>query len=138
MATELVTNKGEHMPFQIKRAYEPASSADGLRILVDRLWPRGVKKSTAHLSSWMKDIAPSPGLRKWFGHREERFVEFRRRYQGELSHNELLSTLRDLGRGQLVTLVYAARDPQINHAHVLLDALHSLHQPADSGREAKT
>ena len=114
------------MSFQIKRAYDPASPSDGSRILVDRLWPRGVKKSTAHLSDWMKDIAPSPKLRIWFGHRKERFVEFRRRYEGELSHNLLVPKLRELGRGQLVTLVYGARDPLINHARVLRDALQGV------------
>jgi uncharacterized protein YeaO (DUF488 family) len=114
------------MSFQIKRAYDPASPSDGSRILVDRLWPRGVRKSTAHLSDWMKDIAPSPKLRIWFGHREERFAEFRRRYEGELSHNMLVPKLRELGRGQLVTLVYGARDPLINHARVLRDALQGM------------
>ena len=113
------------MAFKIKRAYEPASSSDGSRILVDRLWPRGVKKSTAHLYCWMKDIAPSPKLRLWFGHRPQRFVEFRRRYERELSRNVLMSKLRECGRGKLVTLVYGARDPLINHARVLLDALHA-------------
>ena len=71
----------------------------------------------------MKDIAPSPKLRTWFDHREDRFLEFRRRYERELSHNELLPRLRALGRRQLVTLVYGARDPQINHARVLRDVL---------------
>jgi uncharacterized protein YeaO (DUF488 family) len=111
------------MPFQIKRAYEAASVTDGSRILVDRLWPRGVKKSTAHLCDWMKDIAPSPALRIWFDHRPDRFVEFRRRYKEELSHNALVPKLRDLGRDGLVTLVYGARDPLVNHARVLRDAL---------------
>jgi uncharacterized protein YeaO (DUF488 family) len=74
----------------------------------------------------MKDIAPSPKLRSWFGHREERFLEFRRRYEGELSRNLLLPKLRELGRGQLVTLVYGARDPLINHARVLRDALQGV------------
>jgi uncharacterized protein YeaO (DUF488 family) len=109
--------------FQIKRVYEPAGASDGSRILVDRLWPRGVKKSTAHLTEWMKDIAPSPKLRIWFDHREDRFAEFRRRYESELAHNVLLPKLRELGGGQLVTLVYGARDPLINHARVLRDVL---------------
>lgn len=111
------------MTFQIKRVYEPASAGDGNRILVDRLWPRGLKKTDAHLTSWMKDIAPSPPLRQWFAHDPERFVEFRRRYSAELRRNPALPELRKLGRGQLVTLLYGARDPEINHAVVLLSAL---------------
>jgi uncharacterized protein YeaO (DUF488 family) len=74
----------------------------------------------------MKDIAPSPKLRIWFGHRQERFAEFRRRYEGELSHNMLVPKLRELGRGHLVTFVYGARDPLINHARVLRDALQGM------------
>ncbi len=89
------------MAFKIKRAYEPASSSDGSRILVDRLWPRGVKKSTAHLCCWMNDIAPSPKLRLWFGHRPQRFVEFRRCYERELSRNVVMSKLRESGRGRI-------------------------------------
>jgi uncharacterized protein YeaO (DUF488 family) len=111
------------MPFQIKRIYEPPSPLDGSRILVDRLWPRGVKKSTAELFCWMKDIAPSPTLRQWFDHRPDRFEQFRHRYEKELSQNALTPTLRKLGRGHLVTLLYGARDPEINHAHVLRDVL---------------
>jgi uncharacterized protein YeaO (DUF488 family) len=111
------------MTFQIKRVYEPASTADGARILVDRLWPRGIKKSAANLSDWMKDIAPSAGLRLWFDHREDRFTEFSRRYERELAKNDLLPKLRELGRGHLVTLVYGAHDPLINQARVLRDVL---------------
>jgi uncharacterized protein YeaO (DUF488 family) len=111
------------MTFQIKRVYEPASPSDGIRVLVDRLWPRGLKKTDARLTSWMKDVAPSPPLRTWFSHDPRRFVEFRRRYIAELKRNPALAELRKLGRGQLVTLLYGARDPEINHAVVLLSAL---------------
>lgn len=111
------------MTFQIKRVYEPASAVDGTRVLVDRLWPRGLKKDDAHLSSWLKDIAPSPPLRLWFAHQPERFTEFRRRYTAELRKNPVLPGLRKLGRGQQVTLLYGARDPEINHATVLLSIL---------------
>ena len=111
------------MTFQIKRVYEPASPEDGTRILVDRLWPRGLKKSTAELTSWLKDIAPSPPLRTWFGHKPERFAEFRRRYTAELRKNPAFPELRRLGRGQRITLLYGARDPEVNHAAVLLSAL---------------
>ena len=111
------------MAFQIKRVYEPAKSSDGIRVLVDRLWPRGVKKTTAHLDYWMKDVAPSPRLRLWFGHRPERFAEFGKRYKKELSGNPELAELRKLGRGALVTLLYGARDPEVNHALVLQSVL---------------
>jgi uncharacterized protein YeaO (DUF488 family) len=111
------------MTFQIKRVYEPASPKDGTRILVDRLWPRGLKKSDTQLASWMKEIAPSPALRQWFGHQPERFSEFRRRYTAELRKNPAFPELRRLGRGQQVTLLYGAHDPEVNHAAVLLSAL---------------
>ncbi|HEX4637499.1 MAG TPA: DUF488 domain-containing protein [Rhizomicrobium sp.] len=107
----------------LKRAYDPPSPKDGTRILVDRLWPRGVSKAKAGLDGWNKDIAPSPGLRKWFGHRPERFREFAKRYRAELKHNPAANDLRAL-KGK-VTLVYGARDPGINHAVVLAKFLKS-------------
>lgn len=111
------------MTFQIKRAYEPPAASDGLRILVDRLWPRGIKKNALKLDDWMKQVAPSPELRRWFGHKPERFAEFGRRYKAELAQNPAIAQLRNLGRGKTVTLVYAARDPHVNHALVLQSAL---------------
>jgi uncharacterized protein YeaO (DUF488 family) len=111
------------MPFTINRVYDAASADDGIRVLIDRLWPRGVTKVRARLDHWMKDIAPSPALRTWFGHRPERFEEFAQRYASELAGNPLLAELRALGKGQAVTLVYAARDPEINHARVLQSVL---------------
>ena len=111
------------MTFQVKRVYEPAAPSDGVRVLVDRLWPRGVKKSKAHLDHWMKDIAPSPGLRLWFGHRPERFAEFKKRYAKEIDGNPRLAELRQLGKGAVVTLLYGARDPEMNQAAVLQNIL---------------
>ncbi len=111
------------MSFKIKRVYEPADSSDGIRVLVDRLWPRGVKKATAHLDHWMKDVAPSPKLRSWFGHKPERFAEFGKRYKKELSGNAELTKLRKLGRTARVTLLFGARDPEVNHAVVLQSVL---------------
>lgn len=111
------------MAIKIKRVYEKPERSDGKRILVDRLWPRGVKKSSARLDHWMKDVAPSPRLRLWFGHRLERFVEFSRRYKKELVGNPEVSELRKLGKGALVTLLYGARDPDVNHALVLQSVL---------------
>ncbi len=112
------------MAFQIKRVYEPATSADGIRVLVDRQWPRGPKKSKAHLDHWAKDVVPSPRLRVWFGHKPERFVEFGRSYKKELVGNPEIPRLRKLGKSALVTLLHGARDPQINHAVVLQSVLH--------------
>jgi uncharacterized protein YeaO (DUF488 family) len=107
------------MAFRIKRIYEAPESTDGVRVLVDRLWPRGVKKTTAHLDHWMKEIAPSVPLRLWFGHLPARFADFSRKYQAELAGNPCVGELRKLGRRKRVTLLYAARDPEVNHAQVL-------------------
>lgn len=113
-----------HAEVRIKRAYEAPSADDGTRILVDRLWPRGLKKSDAAISQWMKEIAPSTPLRKWFGHDPERWEEFRRRYSAELAQkSQLLSDLRSMARKGPVTLIYSAHDPQHNQAVVLRDTL---------------
>ena len=109
---------------RIKRAYEPPSPNDGTRVLVDRLWPRGVKKAAAGISQWMKEIAPSNELRKWFGHDPERWEEFRRRYKAELAQKrELVGQLRDLARKGPLTLVYSAHDEAHNQAVVLREKL---------------
>ena len=105
----------------IKRAYDPAAASDGTRILVDRLWPRGLSKNKAALDGWNKQVAPSTALRQWFGHRPERFQEFAKRYRAELKGNPAVDELRAL-KGK-VTLVYGARDPAINHAVVLAKVL---------------
>jgi uncharacterized protein YeaO (DUF488 family) len=107
------------MPFEIKRIYEPPSRSDGTRVLVDRLWPRGIKKEDARLDYWMKNVAPSTPLRSWFGHVPERFGDFQRKYRAELSNNPDVRELRRMGKEKRVTLLYAARDPEINHARVL-------------------
>jgi uncharacterized protein YeaO (DUF488 family) len=107
----------------IKRVYDPPSSGDGVRILVDRLWPRGLRKEAAALDHWAKDVAPSPSLRKWFDHRPERFAEFKRRYRDELKANPAVpDTLREIGKRK-ATLLYAAKNPEINQAVVLADFL---------------
>lgn len=109
---------------RLKRAYEPPEEKDGTRILVDRLWPRGVSKAKARLDEWMKDIAPSAELREWFGHDPERWGEFRRRYRAELAEQaEKLTDLRRRARETPITLVYAAEDGEHNHALVLRDAI---------------
>ena len=106
---------------QIKRVYEAASPSDGIRILIDRLWPRGIKKSEARLDYWFKDVAPSPDLRKWFGHIRERFEEFSKEYVNELESNKTphIEQIRDMLKSKNVTLLYAAKDHEINHAVVL-------------------
>ncbi len=107
---------------KLKRAYEPPDDTDGTRILIDRLWPRGVAKKDAALDQWMKEVAPSTGLRKWFGHDPERWDEFRRRYGKELEDNgALVDELRALARHGPVTLVYSAHDELHNDAVVLRD-----------------
>ena len=108
---------------RLKRAYVPPSPDDGLRILVDRLWPRGVSKVKLALAEWMKDLAPSTDLRKWFGHEPARWVEFQRRYRAELQGNPDLERLKAMAEKQVVTLIYAARDTQHNEAVVLRDIL---------------
>lgn len=108
----------------IKRAYEKAGKEDGVRILVDRLWPRGVSRAAASLDGWLKEVAPSPALRKWWNHDPERFGEFADRYRTELDGNPALADLLNIVREHnLTTLVYAAKDPQVNHALVLRDYL---------------
>lgn len=106
--------------FKIKRIYEPAQASDGYRILVDRLWPRGVKKEVAAVDLWLKDIAPSAELRSWFGHDPEKFPEFSRRYKSELKTNPALKSLRQLAKDhKTITLLYGAKDTQHNQAVVL-------------------
>ena len=109
---------------RLKRVYDPAAADDGTRILVDRLWPRGLTKEKAAVDHWMKDIAPSAGLRKWFGHDPDRWQEFRHRYMEELRENTaLLDQIRDLARGDTVTLLFGAHDEEHNDAVVLREVL---------------
>ncbi|MGE5168876.1 MAG: DUF488 domain-containing protein [Rudaea sp.] len=109
---------------RLKRAYAPPAPADGTRVLVDRLWPRGVSREAAALDLWMKEIAPSDALRRWFGHDPARWDEFRRRYADELGAREVLvETLRALARRGSLTLVYGARDEVHNDAVVLRDVI---------------
>jgi uncharacterized protein YeaO (DUF488 family) len=109
---------------RLKRAYEPSEATDGTRVLVDRLWPRGVSKAEADLDRWMKELAPTTELRKWFGHDPDRWPEFCRRYSNELHQNAtLLSQLRSLGRRSPMTLVYSAHDEVHNDAIVLRDVI---------------
>jgi uncharacterized protein YeaO (DUF488 family) len=109
---------------RLKRAYEPPAPDDGTRILIDRLWPRGVKKADAEIDEWMKEIAPSPELRKWFGHDPERWQEFRRRYKLEIRHHpHEFDRLRKLAQRSRITLVFSAHDEAHNDAVVLQELL---------------
>lgn len=108
------------MNIQIKRVYEQPADSDGSRILVDRLWPRGLTKEKANVDLWLKDIAPSTELRKWFGHDPDKWKRFRGRYETELRHNkDLIEVLRKRAREATITLLYGARDEKHNEALVL-------------------
>ncbi|HKO20797.1 MAG TPA: DUF488 family protein [Acidobacteriaceae bacterium] len=108
----------------MKRAYEKPDSTDGFRILVDRLWPRGLSKQAAHIDLWLKDVAPSAELRKWFSHDPAKWTEFQRRYRAELKEKkQLLDTIKAQARTSRVTLIYSAKDEEHNDAIVLLEML---------------
>jgi uncharacterized protein YeaO (DUF488 family) len=112
------------MDIRLKRAYEPAAPSDGYRVLIDRLWPRGVSRKQASLEAWERELAPSAELRQWFGHQPERFEEFRRRYVEELRQQRpRLTELRRRARDGTLTLVYAAHDSDHNDAVVLAEVL---------------
>ena len=105
---------------RIKRVYEPVNRSDGCRFLVERLWPRGLRKEALHADAWLKDVAPSATLRKWFGHREDRWNEFRRRYRKELSANrDSWASILSASKRDTVTLLYSASDLEHNGAVVL-------------------
>ncbi len=113
---------------RIKRAYDSPEAADGARYLVERLWPRGIKKEDARLTAWLKDVAPSGELRKWYGHVPDRWPEFQKRYREELKdepHRAALAELRQAARHGPITLVYAAKDEERNSAVVVKQALSS-------------
>lgn len=111
--------------FKIKRAFEPASAEDGRRILVDRLWPRGLTKEKAALDEWDRLVAPSDALRRWYAHSPQRWREFKSRYARELRETcpEELKRLRALGRGKVVTLLFASREPAMNNAAALKEII---------------
>lgn len=108
---------------RIKRIYEPPDDKDGTRVLVDRIWPRGISRREARIDFWDKDVAPTTRLRQWFGHKPERWKEFEKRYRAELKANPALAELRTFVRSQKITLLYAARDTEHNHARVLCAVL---------------
>lgn len=115
---------------RIKRAYDPAAAGDGARFLVDRLWPRGIAKEDLPMKAWLKDVAPSQGLRQWFGHDPARWDEFQHRYFVELDGKaEALAPLREAARHGDVTLLYSAKDQEHNNAVALRAYLNSRRDP---------
>ncbi|WP_322995035.1 DUF488 domain-containing protein [Castellaniella sp.] len=122
-------------PVLIKRAYEPAADSDGYRVLVDRLWPRGLSKASLPYDRWEKTLAPSTDLRKWFGHQVERWEQFRRDYTAELQSADALSLMDEIlaaAQGQTITLLYGAHDTEHNQAVVLADMLARRRAAANS------
>ena len=123
------------MSFRIKRAYDEAAADDGYRVLIDRLWPRGLRKEALTIDAWAKELAPSTDLRKWFQHDPDRWDEFRRRYREELQEEPARSLLADLkrrGRRGTVTLVFGARDATHSNAEALLEMLREARSGARS------
>jgi uncharacterized protein YeaO (DUF488 family) len=122
---------------RIKRVYDPPDQDDGMRVLVDRLWPRGLRKEKAAVTLWLKEIAPSTELRKWFGHDPARWTEFGRRYRAELAHHdEAVAHLAALSARDTVTLVYGAQDVEHTHALVLVDYLRRYRKDFDAHHAA--
>jgi uncharacterized protein YeaO (DUF488 family) len=123
------------LSIRLKRAYDSPSPRDGARVLVDRLWPRGVKKEQLKLDAWLRDLGPRTALRQWFGHDPEKWEEFRRRYRQELAGKRaLLSQLAAHARGGTLTLVYGARDPVHNQAAVIKEVLEAEMREAGARR----
>lgn len=121
---------------RVRRIYDPVTKHDGIRVLVDRLWPRGMSKPRAEIDEWCRDIAPSTALRRWYGHDPQRFTEFRRRYRLELATAEqaaALSHLTELAQGRTVTLLTASKDPTISEAVVLAELLEDRPRPHARG-----
>ena len=129
------------MPVEIKRVYEPPAVSDGERVLVDRLWPRGLKKSAARIDVWLKELAPSHALRRWFHERPQYFPVFRKRYLKEIASPAAATELEQLYEiartSKKVTLVYASKDEEHNNAIVLRDLLQGMRKPPSSSGPAK-
>ncbi|MER3421210.1 MAG: DUF488 domain-containing protein [Chloroflexota bacterium] len=122
---------------RLKRVYEPVDLGDGARFLVERLWPRGLRREAVHLTAWLKDVAPSPELRRWFHHEPARWEEFRRRYRAELAEpakQALVQELVTAARAGPITLVFAARDTEHNAAVVLKELIEELAAAGEASR----
>jgi uncharacterized protein YeaO (DUF488 family) len=115
------------MAIQLKRVYAQPSPSDGKRVLVERLWPRGLTKEKARIDEWLKDLAPSPELRKWYGHDPQKWVEFKKRYWQELDRlHDLVSELAEECRGRRVTFVFASKEEKLNSATLLKEYVESM------------
>jgi uncharacterized protein YeaO (DUF488 family) len=124
---------------QVKRVYEVSFQNDGARFLVDRVWPRGIKKEAADLTAWLREVAPSTALRKWFGHDPEKWPEFQRRYTAELAKNaEAWAPLLDAARRGKITLLFGARDTEHNNAVALKNFLENRLKAGRSQRHRAT
>ena len=109
---------------KVKRVYDPISADDGKRILVDRLWPRGIKKEKAHIDEWLREISPSNELRKWYSHDPAKWAEFKKRYKQEIAGQEkLLKKIRAEAREQTVTLLFSSKESERNNAHALKEMI---------------
>lgn len=132
---QMSPNESNIKRIDVKRVYDPVTEQDGLRVLVDRLWPRGLRKDVANIDVWMKEIAPSPDLRTWFNHEPEKFAEFRIAYTMQLlddtAHQAAIDSLLRLSESQPITLLYAAKDTTCNHAVVLRDVLAARQRQSD-------
>jgi len=125
------------MIIQVKHICEPALKADGFRVLVDRAWPQAISRYDAQIDHWLKEVAPSADLRRWFGQLPERWDEFRRRYRLELADNTAVEELRSLIQGRLITLLYSARDSQRNNAMILARYLRDNPTAETAKRQAR-
>jgi uncharacterized protein YeaO (DUF488 family) len=126
-----MTERAARPDIRLKRVYAPAAAEDGVRVLVDRLWPRGLRKADVAIDRWLKELAPSTELRRWFGHEPRRWAEFQKRYRRELAGRaDLLGEVRGLARKAPLTLLFAARDEAHNEAVVLRDLLQSRAAPS--------
>jgi uncharacterized protein YeaO (DUF488 family) len=122
----------------LKRVYQPASPADGARYLVERLWPRGIRRASLKLDAWLKDVAPSDGLRRWFSHDPEKWMEFRRKYFSELrNHQEAWGEILRTARQRKVTLLFSSHDTQHNNAVALKEFLEARSTEKSAGRPQK-
>ncbi|HXZ96460.1 MAG TPA: DUF488 family protein [Burkholderiales bacterium] len=134
-----MTRQPDPSRITLKRVYDTASPKDGVRILVDRLWPRGLSRDAAAIDFWIKDVAPSAALRQWFGHRPERWVEFRKRYKSELARRpQALAEIQSLAKKGRITLLFAAHDEHHNNAVVLCELLRAKESPLRASKTKVT
>lgn len=119
------------MAIRVKRVYDPPAAGDGLRVLVDRLWPRGLSKAAAHVDRWARELAPSDALRNWYRHDAAKWTEFKRRYRAELARSgAALDALATQARRRRVTLLFGSKEPRLNNAHALKAMLEARARPA--------